>query len=205
MVVITVSMCGYGVLYPVFARTTTFTQTIIPAPQSARIVDERGEDIVAPTITLTPTIVNGVLGTDDERLRIANPVRDAEWSVTIAPVDGPRALWTGSRSRYDMNDAGPEDGPDIDVSGGRLSIDPSSARIQSVTNAKSCPVEGLSLGSPSSFSEYHPAYGSISLLSGSAMYASYCMWDVTGVRIQQDVPHDLPREQYGIHLVITIL
>lgn len=190
----------------VTAQTTAqFTQIIVPSAQAVDIVDENGQSVEKPVLALSPTILSTLLGTTQQKLRIMNPMRGAEWSVTIAPADGPGALWHSETAEYDVNDNDQEDGADADVQGGALSIDPSRADIQTILNSRECPSNVLSLGTPATFNEYNPQYSSISLISGSALYASYCGWDVTGIRLRQVVPPQLPDGQYGIHLVLTIL
>lgn len=198
---------GFVVLNPHNAHSaeSTFTQVILPRPQAVAVVDEAEQPITQPTIALTPKIVSAVLGTPQQRLRIMNPTRDVDWSVTIAPSEGPGALWQSNVAAYDVNDQGVSDGPDEDTSGGKLTIDPSHAQIQSIEDVGDCPATGLSLGSLSSFDEYNTAVSSITLLSGSAVYTSYCGWDVTGIRLQQVVPSAQPDGTYVLHLTITII
>ncbi|MCW1930490.1 MAG: hypothetical protein KIH62_004205 [Candidatus Kerfeldbacteria bacterium] len=196
------------VALPVFADTVVnFQQTILPGPNSIDVVDDAGEIVAQPRIDLSPTVISSVLGTSKQKLRIMNPARDVEWSVTIAPVDGPRSLWKSSGATFDTNDTSDIDGPDTDTSGGRLSIDPSLADIESIVDPDNCPTSDLSLGTPSSFSEYDSAFSSISLVSGSARLASYCGWDISGIRVQQTLPYILPEsaDPFHLHLVITIM
>lgn len=195
------------IAWPVFARTVvTFQQTILPGPNSVDVVDENGNPSEHPTIPLTPTVLSSVLGTPQQQLRIMNPARNIEWSVTVAPINGPHALWENAEGgSYDMNDSSIVDGPDADTAGGELSIDPSTARIVPVTNPTDCPTTDLSLGTASSFNEYNTQFSSISLVSGTARYAAYCGWDVSGIRVKQTVPPQLPNGTYRLHLVITIM
>lgn len=184
---------------------TTFTQTIVPGPQVIHVVDDAGSIIEKPVIPLTPTVLNSVLGTPEQKLRIMNPTHDADWSVTIAPTEGPDALWVSSLASYDVNDQNQNDGPDPDTQGGRLSIDPSRATVQAIPGIGDCPSTSLSLGSASSFDAYNPVFSSITLLSGSALFTAYCGWDVTGIHVQQIVPPNLPHDIYKLHLTITII
>lgn len=207
MSLLSVGVVGTVVLNPRNAHSaeSTFTQVILPRPQAVTVVDEAEQPVTQPTVLLTPKVLSAVLGTQKQRLRIMNPARDVDWSVTIAPSDGPGALWQSSVATYDVNDQGISDGPDEDVSGGKLTIDPSHAQIRPIVDIGDCPATGLSLGSTASFDEYNTKVSSITLLSGSAVYTSYCGWDVTGIHLQQVVPNAQPDGTYVLNLTITII
>ncbi len=176
------------------------------------IVDGSGNPVASPTAAFNATLAHtlcqtapAIFGTSSQRLRVTNNLVTNGWTVSIAPTDGPGALWTSGSDTYDFNDPsgsppGCADGADADTRGGRLGINPSSATI---TPASGCSTTGITKGSATAFQE--GVIDSIQLLNASSSSQRFCWWDITGIALEQVIPPIQPSGTYSLNLTVTIL
>lgn len=169
-------------------------------------VDAAGDVLASPSLAFTPLTTSfssqassATLGTASQKIRIGSAAQSS-WTVSVAPEDGAFALWNGGLLlAYDVNDPnGASDGLDLDLVGGRMSVDPSAATVQGVFG---CATSGITLGSAASFQQ--GTVDSITLVSASGA-ATACSWDVTGIQLQQLVPAGQPAGSYSVTLSVTI-
>lgn len=191
-------------LQPTWAATSAFTQTILPATSSVDFTDEQGNGtgeaviVLAPeTVQPTAQVITAVLGTANQKIHIINPSLDTEWAVTLAASQGPEAAWSDGVEQYDYNNALEQ--------AGQMTVDPSGAKIVAIPNNGTCPVDGLFLGTPSSFGQGEDPIADITIVSGKALYSTYCAWDLTGVKIQQVIPAEQPLGTYHLPFTLTII
>lgn len=203
----------FGVAGLVMAETTvSFSQEIKPDHQAVSLVNELDETVTEPSIPIEvetsnfPQLILEQLSTEQQTLRIINPLANTPWSVSIAATDGPAAVWSDGAERYDYNDAADgTDGADPDAIGGSLSLNPLASEIVSTQGSQRCSNDDLSLGSLARFQEGEQALSSITLVNGLATTASYCQWDVIGIDMQQVVPGSQATGRYRLNFTITIL
>lgn len=191
---------------PVWAVTSAFTQTILPGSASVGFTDEAGNgsneavvDLNADTVQSNSQVITAVLGTPNQKVHIINPALDTKWAVTLAAKNGPSATWDNDNGvdSYDYNNAVGQQG--------QMTVDPSGANIIAIPDNRTCPVGGLFLGSASSFRAGADPITDITIVSGSALYSTYCAWDLTGIKIQQVVPAEQPLGTYHLPFTLTIL
>lgn len=172
------------------------------------IVDVGGNPVSNPSVAMSEAsfsfayqTVNGALGTSSERIRVENTTDNPMWTLDIAPTLGPTSFWDGISKDYDFNDPTPSvgDGSDADNLGGQMSIDPLEAVI---TPKSGCSTSGLTLGSPSSYSE--GVVDSITLLSAGASAGTNCYYDIVGVDVSQTIPAEQLVGNYLINMTLTI-
>jgi len=173
-------------------------------------VDSSGFNVLSPSVllgskpfSLADSVISGVLGVPEERLRVTNISNNDLWTVSIAAED-PLDLWTGAvtGAEYDFNDPtiASADGGDTDLFGGQLDIDPSSG---SISPESGCASTGISLGSSASFEE--GVVDSITLLSSDVTAEVDCYWELTDVSLTQGIPAEQSVDEYSIDMVVSII
>lgn len=192
--------------------TVNFSQAIFPSQQAIGLIDSTGESLTEPVVELqpststTPQVITHQLSTEQQTLRIINPLANTPWSVTIAASDGPQAVWKSTSGQYDFNDAvNGVDGVDEDVVGGSLTLNPLASIPTVATGSQDCTTNDLSMGSLARFEEGERRVSSITLVNGLPTSASYCSWDVLGIGMEQVVPADQSAGKYRLDFTITIL
>ncbi|MBM3210026.1 hypothetical protein FJZ39_01630 [Candidatus Saccharibacteria bacterium] len=189
-------------------------RTADPTALSLSFVDGASTTVSSPGATLSPTFVSDACQTtsgllvnqDTLRLRINQTGAKGNWSLSVAPTDGPTALWTRSdgQARYDFNDssgspAGCGSGSDGDGFAGQMGVDLTNLMYQPQTQA--C-VGGVFLGyqGEAKFSESVQA---LSILSVNDTAGSNCYRDVYGIGVSQTIPPSQVQGQYALDLTFT--
>ena len=175
---------------------------------SVDIVNASGTVVTSPAVdfdevnfSASAQTGTGILGVDNERIRINNATGNVAWTLSIAAAST-TALWSAASSTYDFNDptADAGDGDDDDDVGGQLTIDPADATI---TPQSGCSTDGISLGSESGFSE--GVVDSITLASTDASADTNCFWDITEIDLSQTIPQSQSADTYQINLTLSII
>ncbi|MFA6529143.1 MAG: hypothetical protein WCT46_06430 [Candidatus Gracilibacteria bacterium] len=196
------------------ASTVSLSQTISDGVQSVDFVDASGGSVASPgvsfgamTFDFDYQTANGTLGTEAQKIRIANPTSDSTWSVVVAATGGPTSTWSDGLHLYDYNDSYTDGGDDTDSDsvGGRLSINPSVATMVGLPDESTCSATtGITKGSSSSFQEIGGVVNSITLVTGGASATPYCAWDMTGIDVSQVIPARQDAGTYGMGFTITL-
>ena len=178
---------------------------------SVNIVDSNDAEVSSPAVSMNPSpasfscaTATGVLGNNNQRIRVTNSTVNPNWSLSIAPANGVNSLWTSANGNnfYDFNDTGGvpngcTDGIDGDPYAGMLSINPT---IAAATPIEGCSNNGGTLGSNANFSE---SINSISLVNTSNAQTN-CYWDLTNFGISQTIPAGTNIGEYNLNLTITV-
>lgn len=178
----------------------------------ADIVDGSGTSVGSPSITMSvlSTVFNctqstGTLGTPTEHIRVSNMSANAGWNLSLAPTDGPTALWrnVGNIAQYDFNDPtgstpGCQDGPDADSVAGLLSVQMAAATL---TPQSGCSTTNINFGADNTFDE--GATDSVPLLTAAAGSNTECYWDLAGITLKQQIPAEQAPGTYSINFTIT--
>ena len=179
---------------------------------SVNIVDSNDTEVSSPVVSMNPSpasfscaTATGVLGNNNQRIRVTNSTVNPNWSLSIAPTNGVNSLWTSANGNnfYDFNDTGGvpngcTDGIDGDPYAGMLSINPT---IAAATPIEGCSNNGGTLGSNANFSE---SINSISLVNKSNAQTN-CYWDLTNFGISQTIPAGTNIGEYNLNLTITVM
>jgi hypothetical protein len=174
---------------------------------SVDIVDATGTPVASPAIAINSTAssfsfqtVTGTFGTSAQRVRVSNTTLDVLWTASIAAASGPTALLAAGTQKYDFNDptAGAADGPDTDIYGGQMTLNPSIGTL-----AGTCPATGVTKGSSAAFSE--GVTDSITLLTAGATANTDCYWDFTGVGVSQTIPPEQTAGNYAINMTLSVV
>ena len=149
------------------------------------------------------TTSSGTLGSVDSFILVANPTSTSTWTLSIAPTNGPTALWSDGGTTYvDFNDdADGSDGDDADSVGGQFSIDPSEAIITPYSGDYT--TTGLSLGASSSFDE--GTVDSVTLMTAGATANAPGYWGLTGISLSQISPAGQAIGSYSLDLTISVI
>lgn len=183
--------------------------SIVSGVLSVDIVDNEGNSISNPIFNLDSKIFSyfnsssqGIFGFNNQKIRIYNTTSNPLWSVTLSPTYGENSYWTNGLDNYDFNDPteNAEDGFDPDSFGGQMSIDPS---FGAITPASGGNINGINLGSPSSFIE--GLQNSITLVSSSSSTSTNTYWDIMGISILQSIPAQQKTGNYAINMTLTII
>lgn len=183
-----------------------------PGELTVDIVDSGGASVSAPSLAMSPITATfacatstGILGSNNQRLRVTNTTANPNWTVDIAATSGTGALWSASGGKtYDFNDpggspAGCSDGMDSDNRAGQLTFSPLGSTI---TPSGGCSGTGVLKGSSASFNE--GILDSLTLLSGVAADTG-CYWDVTDISISQMIPVGTESGSYSLNLTMTVI
>jgi hypothetical protein len=187
-------------------RTTTGTLSIgfVNALNIPLVNPTMGFDVIVANTSWQQSNIG--FSTPSQKLRIYNDLAMDGWNVSIAPTDGPTALWnrTDNLAKYDFNDVGgdevtgPQDGADSDLLAGLLAVFPESSTITS-----SCSTSGLTRGITSVFVE--GVTNSITLLSASNTAAMGCNYDLTNIGLSQAVPAAQAAGTYTLDMTVTVV
>lgn len=178
----------------------------------ADIVDGSGTSVGSPSITMSvlSTVFNctqstGTLGTPAEHIRVSNMSANAGWNLSLAPTDGPTALWrnVGNIAQYDFNDPtgstpGCQDGSDVDSVAGLLSVQMAAATL---TPQSGCSTTNINFGADNTFDE--GTTDSVPLLTAAAGSNTECYWDLAGITLKQQIPAEQAPGTYSINFTIT--
>ncbi len=196
--------------YGVYPEATTAPSATL----NTDFVDTNGSSVASPSAALNNTnltldcqTTTGTLGSSSQRVRVKNTTSTPGWSLSIAATSGSTALWSAGTPKYDFNDgsgspAGCAAGLDSDIYAGQMSINPAAGTLTSRSVAL-CNNTGVTKGSQASFSE--GTVNSITLLTGSALAATGCYWELTGIDISQNIPANQNIGNYAINLTMTIV
>lgn len=174
------------------------------------IVDGAGASVVSPTVSFasqtfgfTCQTATATLGSATQKIRVTNTTATPGWQLSIAPTNGPTAVWSdGGTNTYDVNDptsSGCSDGTDPDGTGGQMTIDASASTVTSSTNG--CNMTGITKGVSRALSQ--GVTDAIPLLT-SAGGDINCSWDMTDISIAQTIPGEQYYTNYSIGLTLTI-
>lgn len=176
------------------------------------IVDSGGASVTSPSfsfgnlsLVFQCTESTGTLGTASEMIRVTNMSANANWTLTIAPTDGPTALWKNAANTawFDFNDVtgsppGCQDGPDADTVAGKLRVEPSTATL---TPQAGCSNTNISPGSDTDYDE--GVKDTVTLLTAAAGSNTECYWDLSGVTLLQQIPGEQTPDDYSIMFTLT--
>ncbi len=175
----------------------------------ADIVTAAGTSVAVPTIAMNTvgfpfdcSVTSGYLGTDSQRIRVANLSGTSAWTLSIAATGGAAGLWVngGNSQQYDYNDpSGCSDGPDADTKAGKLQILPTAA---SITPQSGCATTNIALGSSQTFDE--TVADSVTIASATSGAPLNCYFDITNVELRQTIPAAQPSADYTIDLTLTV-
>lgn len=194
------------------APDTEFTQVINDGVLVTDILDENGDPVAAPAVTMSPTATStlcqpggssGIFGTNTQRVYVDNPGgADAGWNLTVAATSGPTAVWSGVSNDMDFNDpttGGCEDGADVDTVGGQMTVDADAGTV--TLDCVSCTQTGITKGTSDSFEE--GVTDSILLISAAAGSDDIWRGYLTGVDVSQNIPADTLTDTYTLDLTVT--
>jgi hypothetical protein len=200
----------------VFASSnSTFTQVISAGVLITDIRDASRVTVASPAVAMSAKTFSfscqsggsastGTFGTNTERIYVDNPsAANNGWTLTLAATSGATALWTDGTNTYDFNDAGGAgctDGGDADLSGGQMTLTPTSGTL--TADCASCVNTNISLGSGASFVQ--GVTDSITLVTAAA--ASDDVWRgyVTGIPVSQTIPAEQAANSYSILMALTV-
>lgn len=171
------------------------------------IVNSSGDIVANPNFVMDSLSTSfncqdsyGLLGDNNQRIRVSNTTSSAPWTLTLTATDGPTANWSSGTNSYDYNDIDVcTDSDDPDSVAGALVLEPASSNI---TPQAGCNSDGVSAGSFSSFSE--GVVDSVTLATASGSAQTNCYWEITGVILYQVVPPMVPPGSYSINLTLTV-
>ncbi len=194
------------------SATSSFTQTINPGTLSVDIVNSGYTTVGSPSVAMGAVTFSfncqtsaGTLGSDSQRIYVANPdAADSGWVVSLA-ASGLDEVWTSAGTPFDFNDptgSGCTDGADTDSTGGQMTVNPASSTL-AVGQCASCATSNITKGSEASFSSTTP---SITVLTGAAGSNDIGDWRLTGVSISQKIPAEQPAaSDYALSLTLSIV
>ncbi len=189
-------------------------------PQLVIIGDENGDEIPTPVISMTGAgegaVISGFqnqnaegnIATSGQKIIVRNASAVSEWTISIAAVNGPTAVWEdqtqGSSYTMDYNDPS---------GSGQLSVDPTTANIYlavldpadgSITSLSNDPVDitGISTGTAQSFEQ--GVVDSITLFQSDATSMPYRTYVLEGGDLDQVIPGRQEAGDYAIDLVLTV-
>ncbi len=199
----------------VFASTDTeFTQVINDGVLYTDILDENGDAVVAPTVTMSPVATSticqtpgstGTFGTNTQRVYVDNPGgADSGWNLTIAATSGATATWEngGATEEFDFNDpttGGCADSGDADSLPGQMTIDAAAGTVN--LDCAGCGSTGITKGVSAAFNE--GTLDAITIISASAGSDDIWRGYLTGADVSQTIPADVPADTYTIDLTVT--
>ena len=177
------------------------------------IVDSGGTSASSPGVSFTNLSLlydcaesTAALGTDSERIRVANMTANGSWVLSIAPTAGPTGLWNnpGGTEHYDFNDiagspAGCDDGSDLDTFAGKLRVEPS---VATITAQSGCTTDSITAEDDLDYSE--GVTDSIPLATAAGANTE-CYWDITGVSLRQMIPKEQTPDSYTLGLTLTLI
>jgi len=180
---------------------------------SVDIVDSGGASASSPGVSFTNLSLlytcaesTAALGTDSERVRVANMTANGSWVLSIAPTAGPTGLWnnSGNTEHFDYNDiagspAGCDDGSDDDSFAGKLRVEPSAATMSAQSG---CSVDSITVGDDMDYNE--GVTDSIPLATAAGANTE-CYWDITGVSLRQMIPKEQTPDAYTLGLTLTLI
>ncbi len=183
---------------------------LLPETLSGDIVNASNVSVTNPaaafaarTFDFNCQASTATLGVAAQQIRVVNTTANAAWTLSIAPTNGPTAVWSdGGTNTYDVNDptgAGCSDGVDPDAVAGRLTVDPS---VATVTPDASCSATGITKGTQTAFEQ--GVADSIPLVIGTASSEINCTWNITGVALSQQIPAEAAPASYSLGLTITL-
>lgn len=168
------------------------------------VVDSLGSIVNNPTVGFSPVVTmwecqqtTGILGINNQRIRVTNDLVDNGWSVSITPTNGSSATWSSHNHSYAFNQSS---GSPPGCDSGQLSLKPSAATISPKSG---CSSTGLSLGSDASFEQ--GSVEIINLVTASTGSEKFCYWDITNIHASQRIPAMQPAGIYRLDLTITVV
>lgn len=183
-----------------------------PGTLTVDIVDGAGSSVASPSLNMAGVAAGnscqttaGTLSVTAQKIRVTNTTATPAWTLSMAATLGAATSWSSGTANYDFNDpngspAGCSDGADADSLAGQLSVDPSAA---STTPQAGCSSTGITLGSPSAFSQ--GSIDSITLVNASSGAQTSCYWDVTAIGLSQKIPTFQSPGSYTVNVVTTVV
>jgi len=142
---------------------------------------------------------------DGAYMRITNDISTSGWSASLAPTDGPSALWYDSSgdNYLDFNDpagspSGCYPGNDGDTYAGQLNVHASSIYVA----GSNCSHTGLSVGADSAFHE--GVVNNITLISADSSSSRFCLWYAGGLKMTQLIPPLTRTGEYKLDMTLTV-
>jgi len=181
------------------ANDTDLNLTVTAGVLNIDIVDASGNSVANPAVALSAITAStsaqsstGTLGTASEKIRLSNPTVTPSWTATIAATNGASAVWTTTGgSTMDYNSA---------IGGtGTLAINPSVGTIVAAIGGNTT---GVTVGTATAFGA---GTGSITLYSANGTAAVNEQYDLTGVRLDQQIPGSQLTGAYTINMTLTAI